>query len=793
MTGCCKTPFGYHPHGKIYTRETTTPMSPQLGIISIDWISWDSPTIGLWTLWPLRLPTLLMVAFPDATICQSFALCRLQFQLARNQLETSANHGGLIGWTIASHLRLHPSCFANLPGLSWDIDVHEHSSSLAINALEHLKPLIPTIKRAPRKRHLGALTWSILSWKRHLRKLHLDTSRRLKFGPMREIFAAWNRLRQGHIHKPVSFSHWLKVMSFKLLLLETTIQRVQPILQHMLQQDDAAFYGGLAVRAGRVESEEGIRGLWKEIKGTLPKWKTRRAAQRYDIDEGLCRHFADLEAGTEVSFQDLYTRCAEFQNAAIEEVKFQQYRLEDLPSLFEIEQTCRKTTSGRASGLDSIIPEVCRNGAPSITRHIHNLILKISCNQTEPIWYKGGLICPIYKAKGQQDDPQSYRGVVLLDTFGKKFHAWMRNRLVPILQSRRTPGQLGGLPSEQTLTGSHLLRTHGQLARHLKVSSAVIFVDVRAAFHHMLRELIFLHGTPGIDVNAVLDSDSFDLEALWTLLQDRCNSTPCDFPAPLRRLADDVHRHTWFTQNGTSLGRHKVMATTRGTRPGSPVADVGFNLLMSDILEDLHQRLRDDTDIAFHQQTFPVEIPPVTWVDDLAVPVTANNPAELVPTIRRVLQHVHQVFYTKGLQINYAKGKTEVVVMFRGMDADAQRLAFFSSHHESFIAASTDTHVFRVRAVASYKHLGVRFQMDADLYHEVQCRSSQARVAYNEIRRSVFRNRAISAQARLQLLNSLVFSKLLYGAGTWYEIPRRAVQKLDSAVMRYYRSILDDG
>lgn len=58
--------------------------------------------------------------------------------------------------------------------------------------------------------------------------------------------------------------------------------------------------------------------------------------------------------------------------------------------------------------------------------------------------------------------------------------------------------------------------------------------------------------------------------------------------------------------------------------------------------------------------------------------------------------------------------------MFPGMDADAQRLAFFSSHHESFIAASTDTHVFRVRAVASYKHLGVRFQMDADLYHEVQ-------------------------------------------------------------------------
>lgn len=154
----------------------------------------------------------------------------------------------------------------------------------------------------------------------------------------------------------------------------------------------------------------------------------------------------------------------------------------------------------------------------------------------------------------------------------------------------------------------------------------------------------------------------------------------------------------------------------------------------------------------------------MTWVDDLAVPVTASHPAELIPTIRRVLQHIHQVFYRKGLQINYAKGKTETVVMFRGVDADAQRLAFFSTSHESYIAASTETHVFRVRAVASYKHLGVRFQMDSDLQHELQCRSGQARVAFNELRRPMFRNRAISVQARLQLLNSLVFSKLLYGA-----------------------------
>ena len=149
-------------------------------------------------------------------------------------------------------------------------------------------------------------------------------------------------------------------------------------------------------------------------------------------------------------------------------------------------------------GPDAVTPEVCRHGAAGIASHVHNMVLKICCEQAEPIWFKGGYVHPIYKQKGALDDPTAYRGVVLLDVYGKKFHAWLRQRLVPVLQHRKTAGQLGGLPCEQTLTGSHLLRVHGQVARALKISSAVVFVDVRAAFHHMLRELIFLQGSPAL-------------------------------------------------------------------------------------------------------------------------------------------------------------------------------------------------------------------------------------------------------------------------------------------------------
>ena len=693
----------------------------------------------------------------------------------------------------AKLLKNDPYHLAGIERVPWSTDVHKHAVGLATATAGHLHGVVECSRRSPRKRHLSALTWNLVNWKRHLRKHQLDVRRRHKFGLLRQILYAWRN--QGSLDDGASFSftNWLKWTDVKIALLDYTLGRVQPLLQQMIRDDDAAYFQRLALRAGKIESEDGLHGLWKEVRGVLPKWKTRRSQQRYDIDDALCQHFAQLEAGRALSFGDLFRKCTQYQNEAANASGSAVFSLQDLPTLFEVEQVCRRTTPGRAPGLDSIMPEVCRYGAPGISPHVHNIILKIVCSQAEPVWYKGGIIHPIYKAKGAMDDPTSYRGVVLLDTYGKKFHAWMRSRLLPILQERKTPGQLGGLPHEQTLTGSHLLRTHGQLARDRHLSSAVIFVDVRAAFHHMLRELIFLCSPPEIQLEKALDIDHFDLETLNKLLLQRCADMPKDFPLSLRKLANDIHRNTWFQQHGTTMDPNSVIATDRGTRPGSPVADVGFNLLMSDILDDLHARLAADELLAHHQQVFPVEIPPITWVDDLAVPLVMETPQDLECILQRALQHIHGAFYSKGLQINYDKGKTEIVAMFRGPGADAQRARFFSAERETFITTSTSTHVFQVRVVPSYKHLGIRFQMDADLEHEIHCRLGQARASFHDIHRPIFKNHHLSEVARIQLLQSLVFSKMLYGCGTWYEIPRRTVQKLESVIMRYFRTILNRG
>eukprot|EP00438_Fugacium_kawagutii_P012806 Skav211686 [mRNA] locus=scaffold216:463619:466099:- [translate_table: standard] len=83
--------------------------------------------------------------------------------------------------------------------------------------------------------------------------------------------------------------------------------------------------------------------------------------------------------------------------------------------------------------------------------------------------------------------------------------------------------------------------------------------------------------------------------------------------------------------------------------------------------------------------------------------------------------------------------------------------------------------------------------MDSDLSREIGQRLGMARTAYDDVKRPIFANRRLPSGTRLQLFNSLVMSRLLYSSNTWSDIPAAQLKKIESALMTYYRSIVDDG
>ncbi|CAL1163980.1 unnamed protein product, partial [Cladocopium goreaui] len=129
-------------------------------------------------------------------------------------------------------------------------------------------------------------------------------------------------------------------------------------------------------------------------------------------------------------------------------------------------------------------------------------------------------------------------------------------------------------------------------------------------------------------------------------------------PPFLIQLMKDIHASTWMT-----IGSRRFANTKRGTRPGSPLADCVFHILMADILHQLHEWIHRQED--FQRILAEYDIPGgfVAWADDLAIPWATTRAADMPKELRRILQFVLQLFEKYGFLLNLEKGKTSAVVL----------------------------------------------------------------------------------------------------------------------------------
>jgi hypothetical protein len=282
----------------------------------------------------------------------------------------------------------------------------------------------------------------------------------------------------------------------------------------------------------------------------------------------------------------------------------------------------------------------------------------------------------------------------------------------------------------------------------------VIFADLKAAFHHMLREYVFSVKTPLTQsvLQWFLDPTEFNITQLAADLQQACQDKPNDVPDALRLFLHDIHCSTWF-----KLDPHQdqTVTTARGTRPGSPLADLGFNLLMARIMDQLEDGLQQLPNYARGCELLGATVPPISWVDDLAIPLAVEDPCMMIPLVQDATALLH---------------KSEAAIMYRGPGANACRTALFDTDATPSIVTATDTHILTLKVVATYKHLGARFTMNTDIEVEIQTRMSMARQAYQELKRPIFHNRYIPCKGHMQLYDSLIEARLLYACSVWTDV-----------------------
>eukprot|EP00438_Fugacium_kawagutii_P019378 Skav207918 [mRNA] locus=scaffold190:418633:423325:+ [translate_table: standard] len=671
------------------------------------------------------------------------------------------------------------------PSVPWHVDVHTHAD------LVHtwLQARIPKQQaRAKRKQHLTERSWSLISQKHWHRKRFAAVRKAKAKGTLRALFQAWCAVRplepdhRNHQHFSSAVA-WLRTCDFAIAFHWRQYSKLTQEVLKSVKQDDHDFYKHLADH----RTDESLPALWKSLKAILPKTRDKRTKNLRCVgpaSDALHRHYDALEGGQPVDPCHLVQQCFDQQASQVLESPLQ-VPLHQLPSRQMVEHFARRTKDGKAAGVDSVPPHIMKQAAVLHSDVLHSLMLKCFVLAAEPAHWKGGLLRSIPKKQGALT-AEAMRGIALLTGLGKLYHAILRQNLMDWLEPRRVPGQLGGFKSLQTAYATQAINVFANLAHRKGLPSALVFVDLRSAFHMMIREAAFgAETTFPVSLRQLLEREGFDVATLTHVAQELDNDFTSTAPLCAQRALRDAHSHTWYRIAQSQELHH----TTRGSRPGSPLADAAFNLLMRRILLDLSEHLQEHEELRHAMAQLGVGVPPIAWMDDLCAPLVSLQSSSLDTIVHTVVSFLDGLMTRFGMQINYAKNKTEVMCTYRGKGAKAAREHRFVQCGSTFTLAPGKF----LRVVASYQHLGTRMSQSLSNHHNIASRIGRASQLFRQLSKPVFSNRSIYVALRLKLLESLVLSTVFFGAGSWHQIAPRSFDRLQAAVVHWQKHIAGVG
>ena len=159
------------------------------------------------------------------------------------------------------------------------------------------------------------------------------------------------------------------------------------------------------------------------------------------------------------------------------------------------------------------------------------------------------------------------------------------------------------------------------------------------------------------------------------------------------------------------------------------------------------------------------EIPPMAFldlafVDDYAI--TAHGPD--IPAIEHfACQAVHAVSQAarkRGLLLNLAPGKTELLFNYRGKGARQAKMALVDTN--GLMRWKTDEHDYSVVVTRAYKHPGSWLQSSHKHNKEMAATTTPVRRSWGPLHRPFYSKGHVSMHAKLQAFRSLTMSRLLY-------------------------------
>ena len=708
--------------------------------------------------------------------------------------------------------------FAEMPHIPYETNPTLHCHLIEQYLQQSLVRCFPFSRRRKKKSFIGDATYEKVLQLRSLRRLHRDYklqhTRQLAF----QTFMLWKsctRLADA----PESFTRRTRLIAQALCDIDTgwTLllreqRRTTLALQTLLKQDHAHHRTHLA----RALAQASPADFFDALKPLLPKH--RRGLHSAQKLPGICDldgkpstsasqtarifqvYYGESEAGTHMLPEALLEKCIDDQARDVREIIEASNTLSlcDLPTLQHVESKFRRLAPNKAPGPDQLPTELFRNDPKGAALQYFGLFLKTVAFGAEPLQWKGGTVKALYK-KGDASQAKNWRNILLASIPGKVAHSTLRDALNRAFQSRAQISQFGGRRNASIQVPTLAIRAFQNINKAKGHSCALLFVDGVEAFYRMIREVCFHF--PSLDaLRTRLQNRNFPeckLEAILAQAADESSMHRLGLTQHLELVLRSIHSNTWFIMEGE---QEAVCATQSGSRPGDPLADICFNVVMARAIQDLTNLFHEEGLInsivlpesspvprpCNHAQEFLYSCQ--AWVDDLVFLLADPDATQLLKKVQRATFLVQRELASLGIELNMTAGKTEVLLQLRGPGSRALRrkIAFDQS---GIVHVDPDKGLMTVNSTPRYRYLGSVLSHNGGCAADIRSRVGQTFVILKSLRKPVFANPDLEASLKSRALHTLILSKFLATAGSWCLQSEQECRTFRNALMRIYRYV----
>ena len=700
------------------------------------------------------------------------------------------------------------SVLQNAPRPSWDTSAHAHVAQVTAYLQDSLQKHFPRAKQRPRHPYLTEVAWDLqrqVSWLRHrLAAVKTAVRRHTLLG----VFEAWRNSKAEPA--PSGASAWLRDAHFAEALYGFRLGYFARALRARSKADRARYVEALAedVQANKADAYTAVNRLLARRRkkpfapNVLPGIEDANGVLCETPEKAMHRwreYFSAMEDGLEV---DASCLCRAVIGGRPDAWPVPA-SLKVLPSPVDLRNAVLAAQRNKASGPDALPGELGLVCADELKSLLLPLALKLGLLGEEGLGHKSGALAWIYKGRGSQTACESFRGILLLSNLAKAIHRAFRPQIQRHFETSSSALQLGGRRGGSVLFGSHLMRSFLRYRKAQGLSSGVLFADVSAAYYSTLRDLAARHPaqeprtrpTP-LDPQPTQD-DFLDIE--YQLSQPSAMAQS-DATPWLRAVTAVINNDTWMVLQGDQ----QIIQTRRGTRPGSAWADLTFGVLLRRIVQvrDECKRglagacgqahipwdgLRDWSSVQAPVDHAPLD--DIIWADDVASCLEIDKAQDAKLCMGLEAGVLVDAFDSHALTLSFGPRKTAALISLRGQGARAAQRALYSGKPEITVLREQGGAV-KLPVVDSYKHLGVMQAREGNVRPELCQRRAAAWTAFREGRTRLFRCRRVSVSRRGTLLNTLVLSKLFFGAGAWPPLNQRERQLIAGVLFSIYRSTL---